>query len=634
MLRISLPTRNWGVSVLGVTVAGLTASAASGVVAAGPALGDTFTYTGAQQTYTVPAGITGLHVVLVGATGASETVPDLNATGGHGARLTGDIPVPAGITTLYVEVGGDGISASPPSVPYTAAGGFNGGGNGPFGGGGASDIRTVANDQPNSLSSRLAVAGGGGGGGGNSDFNANGGDAGNPDGSGNAGVGLASGAGAATVAGGLAADQATITFYCQGAGDVDGEHGDPGTSGAGGNGAFIVAGTPISGGGGGGLTGGGGGAQCYRSGGVATQHAGAGGGGSSGAPSGQNVQIATDSSDPAEVMITAPVPAVAAPPTTDGGLTVGDVQAESHAPWSSSLPLSAYAYQWERCDAGGGSCAAIGGATGQTYRLVSADIGHTLRVQETAANFYGPASTAAVSAATGLVRGTAPTTIDPPTIAGTATPGHLLVETHAPWSGGPITGYADAWERCDASGGSCRPIAGAVNQTYTPVAADIGSTLRVQETATNAYGTSAPLASAPTAVVQAPAGSDRSARLSIRSAHFAAGAVWVRLACASDGRPCTGGIRLGYTAGRARAKRPGKTGRPRRTLMLGRARYAITPGHTETIRVALNRPGRHLLTRLHKLVTHDTLTLQQPAGQRATVASFTLTLTAPARTRR
>ena len=312
-----------GRHVLGAAVAVWVASAAVGV---GTAAADTFTYTGGEQSYTVSAGITGLHVVLVGAAGASETVPDLSAAGGHGARLTADVPVPAGTATLYVEVGGTGTSANPPSLAYTATGGFNGGGNGPFGGGGASDIRTVSSGQPNSLSSRLAVAGSGGGAGANVDYSANGGDAGNADGSGNPGVGIISGSGATTIIAGQATDQATVMSYCQNTGAVDGQPADAGASGAGGNGAFVlISGTPISGGGAGGINGGGGGAHCYSSpGAAATEHAGAGGAGSSGAPSGQNVQITIDTSDPAEVIITAPVPANTAPPTLTGGLTVGD----------------------------------------------------------------------------------------------------------------------------------------------------------------------------------------------------------------------------------------------------------------------------------------------------------------------
>lgn len=120
----------------------------------------TFTATGAEQCYTVPAHITILHVSAVGAPGAS---------GGKGANVKGDVTVPdsATPTTLYVRVGGAGSGSS---------GGFNGGANGGgggiagFGGGGATDLRTCSAATcafaPND--SRLLVAAGGGGKGGGS----------------------------------------------------------------------------------------------------------------------------------------------------------------------------------------------------------------------------------------------------------------------------------------------------------------------------------------------------------------------------------------------------------------------------------------------------------------------------------
>src|SRR5205823_1746532 len=62
--------------------------------------------------------------------------------------------------------------------------------------------------------------------------------------------------------------------------------------------------------------------------------------------------------------------------------------------------------------------------------------------------------------------------------------------------------YAYQWRRCDTSGGSCVDIAAAGAQSYTAVAADIGSTLRVAVTASNSVGSSS-ASSAQTAVVAA-----------------------------------------------------------------------------------------------------------------------------------
>ena len=112
----------------------------------------TFSPTGAEDTFVVPAGVSTIHVVATGAPGA---VAQNGGTAGRGARVSTDLAVSPG-QTLYVNVGG---------TPTGSGGGFNGGGssfNG-GGGGGASDVRFVSRDQNNTLSSRLIVAAGGGG---------------------------------------------------------------------------------------------------------------------------------------------------------------------------------------------------------------------------------------------------------------------------------------------------------------------------------------------------------------------------------------------------------------------------------------------------------------------------------------
>jgi hypothetical protein len=51
-----------------------------------------------------------------------------------------------------------------------------------------------------------------------------------------------------------------------------------------------------------------------------------------------------------------------------------------------------YAYQWQRCNTTGGSCAAISGATAGSYALVAADVGSTLRASVTVSNAAGSAT--------------------------------------------------------------------------------------------------------------------------------------------------------------------------------------------------------------------------------------------------
>ena len=78
--------------------------------------------------------------------------------------------------------------------------------------------------------------------------------------------------------------------------------------------------------------------------------------------------------------------------------------------------------------------------------------------------------------------------------------GETLTAVPGSWTGTPPIAFALAWQRCDAGGGGCASISGETGQTYVVTADDIGSTLRVLETATNGEG-SASAESAPTAVV-------------------------------------------------------------------------------------------------------------------------------------
>lgn len=77
----------------------------------------------------------------------------------------------------------------------------------------------------------------------------------------------------------------------------------------------------------------------------------------------------------------------------------------------------------------------------------------------------------------------------------------LLIANKGAWANGP-TGYTYQWLACDETGTSCSPIVGATGETYALSASDLGHTLRVKVTATNAAG-SASVESAPTGIVLA-----------------------------------------------------------------------------------------------------------------------------------
>jgi streptogramin lyase len=88
-------------------------------------------------------------------------------------------------------------------------------------------------------------------------------------------------------------------------------------------------------------------------------------------------------------------PKVTGTPVMNGRL------ATSEGKWSGN-PVTV-GYQWEDCNATGGECVPIAGATNPNYSPVEVDIGHTLIVRVTATN--GGGSVAVVSAATTKVEG-------------------------------------------------------------------------------------------------------------------------------------------------------------------------------------------------------------------------------------
>jgi glycine rich protein len=254
----------------------------------------TFAYTGGEQTYTVPAGVTSVFVTATGARGGGPTSG--YGTGGRGAVASGAISVTPG-QTLYVEVGGIG------GLP---GGGFNGGGAGGsrnglsvWGGGGASDVRTSSG----TLGSRLIVAGGGGGSGFPAVGGGNAGQAGTgccmagpslvPAVGGGAGTQTSGGAGGCTLGGPGCGTGCSATVAC----------GSDGSLGVGGDGSSVgdAAATREGSGGGGGLWGGGGGGS------VADLYVGGGGGGSS-LVGARGVQTLAALSDPPSVVISTKVP--------------------------------------------------------------------------------------------------------------------------------------------------------------------------------------------------------------------------------------------------------------------------------------------------------------------------------------
>jgi hypothetical protein len=261
---------------------------------------ETFSYTGAAQTWTVPARVTEASFDLYGAQGAG--LPNSEFSPGLGGRASATIAVDPG-APIQINVGGQG-----------SEGGFNGGGlatTAAGGGGGASDIRIGGT----ALTNRRLVAGGGGGAGGGTcpgisvAGGSGGGESGQPGGAG-CGAGVSGGGGT------------------QFAGGTSGGDGTPGVLGFGGSGL------EFAGGGGGGYYGGGSGAGDGAVG-------GGGGGGSGFGPEGTVFESGIRSGNGLITVTYTVDPPPPDPPTPDPPPVITSLQVvpESFAASGSATPL-------------------------------------------------------------------------------------------------------------------------------------------------------------------------------------------------------------------------------------------------------------------------------------------------------
>jgi lysozyme len=199
-------------------------------------------------------------------------------------------------------------------------------------------------------------------------------------------------------------------------------------------------------------------------------------------------------------------PASVTPPAIVGTAQSGIQLAGVPGGWSGGKPV-AFTYQWSTCDAAGAGCVALPGATLETYKPTSADVGHALALTVTATTSTGTAT--ASSAPTLAVRAggapgtTPPAVISPPAVTGTLQTGQTLTGAVGAWSGSP-TSFAYEWRRCDAAGAGCTTIVGATASSYTLTPDDIGATLSLIVTATGKGGTQATVVPTTPAIAPAP----------------------------------------------------------------------------------------------------------------------------------
>jgi hypothetical protein len=102
----------------------------------------------------------------------------------------------------------------------------------------------------------------------------------------------------------------------------------------------------------------------------------------------------------ATVQATGQAPKNTSAPTISGTPKEGSALTVNRGRWTGTQPIT-FGYQWQRCDATGGNCADLAGATATTYTATSADVAGVLRVNVTASNSRG--STVATSEESGIV---------------------------------------------------------------------------------------------------------------------------------------------------------------------------------------------------------------------------------------
>lgn len=176
-----------------------------------------------------------------------------------------------------------------------------------------------------------------------------------------------------------------------------------------------------------------------------------------------------------------------------------------------------FRYQWQRCSADGSGCVDVPGRTGFTYVLGSEDVGTRIRFVE----YIFKRDCGAHNTETGTIEchdierngvsfpmgPVAPKPIlsaqntAAPRLAGSAMEDEMLRATPGTWTGPGTIRTLIYWQRCNLAGEACATIDGAIGPTYRLKPADVGSRIRVIETATNEGGTSQAVSNMTSAVV-------------------------------------------------------------------------------------------------------------------------------------
>jgi hypothetical protein len=200
-----------------------------------------------------------------------------------------------------------------------------------------------------------------------------------------------------------------------------------------------------------------------------------------------------------------------------------------------------------------------------------------------------------------VIGSAAPLNIQAPTISGHDAESQTLTEAHGSWTGSPIS-YGYQWEDCNSSGGSCVAIPNATSQTHALSAGDVGHTIRVTESATNSGGSVDPVASAATGVVQGVAVQPTpTGAASVRKVTVSGTTASVLVSCSGGSCQLTIELTVTETIKRGTVIVVSAARKKTKVMIIGRANTTLAAGQHKTIKMALNRTGKQLLSKYHHL---------------------------------
>jgi fibronectin-binding autotransporter adhesin len=312
-------------------------------------------------------------------------------------------------------------------------------------------------------------------------------------------------------------------------------------------------------------------------------------------------------------------------PTIRGELRLGTRVKFAHGVWSGATPIR-LGLQWLRCDASGGGCVAIPGATDRKYVVDAANTNKTLRLLVTANNSAGTNS--AVSRQSNLIAAAGPSATPPvntrePSISGLTRVGERLSTTNGVWTGTAPISFRYQWLRCDSGGANCVVISGATDSRYRTSSLDIGHRMRVLVRARNSAGEAAVQTNATGAITSTASVPVNAVRPSISGTPRQGNTLAANPGVWTSASP----ISFSYqwtrcnTAGAACAPIPGAIGTRRTTYQL----VGADVGHRILVQIkASNRVGPAFVNSPTTAVVNAAAGPPPPSGNTVAVAGVSL----------